>query len=111
MNRIIDAMRKKGLQVELDDFGAGYSSLNILSTMPLDIVKFDMKFVGDFQSSKKKEVLSTCIQLTKRLGFKCVIEGVETKEQLDIVKEMGCDYVQGYYFSQPVCKEQFEQLL
>ena len=114
MNRLVgqlDKLRDCGFKVELDDFGAGYSSINFLSQLPLDIVKLDMSFMRDIGNTKRKRVLAACINLSKNLGYKTVSEGVETDEQLELLKNLGADMIQGYYFSKPLPEEEFEQYL
>ena len=114
-DQIIDTvshLRKLGFIIEMDDFGSGYSSLNMLHKMPLDILKLDMKFI---QSETAKPVgqgiLRFIMGLARWMNLGVVAEGVETKEQLERLREIGCDYVQGYYFARPMPCAEFEQLL
>lgn len=114
MNRLIEKLEKLrncGYKIELDDFGAGYSSINFLSQLPIDVVKLDMSFMRDIEDDKRKSVLETCINLAKRLGYKTVSEGVETDEQLELLKLFGADIIQGYYFSKPLPEDDFEKYL
>ena len=114
MDRLIsklDKLREAGYKVELDDFGSGYSSINFLSSLPIDIVKLDMSFMRDIGDIKRKRVLAACINLAKNLGYETVSEGVETNEQLDLLKLLGADMIQGYYFSKPLSEEDFEKYL
>lgn len=104
----LTAMRAIGYQIELDDFGAGYSSINILSSLPLDVVKLDMSFMKQFGDDKRAKVLAACINLAKELGYKTVSEGVELKEQKDVLGILGVDIIQGYYYSKPLSEEEFE---
>lgn len=101
----------KGYKIELDDFGVGYSSLNILSMLPIDVVKLDMSFMRQFKDIKKSKILAACINLAKNLGLKTVSEGVETREQVEMLNDMGIDSVQGYYYSKPLPEEEFEAYL
>ncbi len=107
----LNDLKEKRLQIELDDFGAGYSSINMLSTLPLDVIKLDMSFMQQFGDPKRGKILEACVKLARSLGYKTVSEGVETKEQLDALKELGVDIIQGYYFSKPLPEEQFEEYL
>jgi len=109
--RKLTAIRAMGFQIELDDFGSGYSSINILSTLPLDVVKLDMSFMRKFGDEKRAKVLAACISLAKDLGYKTVSEGVEYKEQCDTLEFLGVDAIQGYYFSKPLPEEDFEKYL
>ncbi|MDO4960924.1 MAG: EAL domain-containing protein [Eubacteriales bacterium] len=107
----IDKCREMGFEVEMDDFGSGYSSLNTLATLPLDIVKLDRVFMLQLHNEKKARVLSAVISLTKTLGIRTVAEGVETEEQLEFLREAGCDWIQGYYYSKPLPESEFEAYL
>lgn len=107
--RRLEPLKKKGIQVELDDFGAGYSSVNMLSTLPLDVIKLDMSFMKQFGDYKRAKVLEGCVNLAKSLGYKTVSEGVETQDQLDTLKRLGVDIIQGYFFSKPLPEDAFEE--
>lgn len=107
----LTAIREAGYQIELDDFGAGYSSINILSTLPLDVIKLDMSFMKQFGDAKRAKVLAACIKLAKELGYKTVSEGVELKEQCDVLCILGVDAIQGYYYSKPLPEDEFEEYL
>lgn len=107
----LTAIREAGYQIELDDFGAGYSSINILSTLPLDVIKLDMSFMKQFGDAKREKVLAACIKLAKELGYKTVSEGVEHKEQCDVLCILGVDAIQGYYYSKPLPEEDFEEYI
>lgn len=109
---IVEKMRKSGLIVELDDFGSGYSSLNMLNEISVDILKMDMKFINsDTQRKAQHRIVQIIARLAKCMNLKIVAEGVETKEQLMQVRSVGCDYVQGYVFSKPLPADEFEKLL
>ena len=96
----------------MDDFGSGYSSLNMLSTLPIDALKLDMQFIRNaFQERKDTRLLEVMIQLAAAFELTTVAEGVETEEQMHTLKNMGCHIVQGYYFSRPVPPEAFEAFL
>ena len=96
----------------MDDFGSGYSSLNMLSDMPIDVLKMDMKFIRNIeQSETDRRLVSLILDIAKCLDVTVVAEGVETEGQLKILREGGCDLVQGYYFSRPLPPEEFEELI
>ena len=110
--KIIYELRKLDFMIEMDDFGSGYSSLNMLSEMPIDILKLDMTFVrNEMERTNGKGILSYIISLANWLNLKVVAEGVETKGQVTQLKQMGCSYVQGYYFSKPLARDEFFSLL
>jgi diguanylate cyclase (GGDEF)-like protein len=101
-------LKKVGFGIALDDFGTGYSSLGYLRSFPLDVIKIDKGFVKDMVNNADNAVIVTAIiKLAHSLGMKVICEGVETKEQLDFLKEQGCDEIQGYYFSPPIPPDEF----
>ncbi|SEA51160.1 diguanylate cyclase (GGDEF) domain-containing protein [Eubacterium aggregans] len=105
-------LREAGIRVLMDDFGSGYSSFNTLQRLPVDIIKIDMKFLEGFGATpNSRVVLSSIIEMTKGMGLKVVAEGVEDEEQFEFLRDEGCDYIQGYYFSRPIPTEDFIQLL
>ena len=109
---IIQHFRQYGFQVEIDDFGSGYSSLNTLKDMDVDVIKIDMGFLRTTKPDrleKSMSILNTIIALTKTLGLAVITEGVETKEQVMELTQMGCSVYQGYYFSKPIPIKQFEE--
>ena len=104
--------RQAGVAIALDDFGTGYSSISYLKKFPTDIIKIDRSFVHSMtEVSNDKVLCEAIIVMAKKLGIKVVAEGIETKEQLLILKSMGCDYGQGYLFSKPLSKANFESYL
>lgn len=108
----VSRLRNLGFKIEMDDFGSGYSSLNMLSQMTLDILKLDMQFVRDKSITELNEgILKFIIDLAKKMGLDVTAEGVETQEQADWLRENGCDYVQGYLFAKPMKHDAFEKLL
>ncbi len=110
--KIIYELRKHEFMIEMDDFGSGYSSLNMLSEMPIDILKLDMSFVrNEMERTNGKGILNYIISLAKWLDLLVVAEGAETKAQVTQLRHMGCNYVQGYYFSKPLEKNEFFMLL
>ena len=108
----VERLRKLGFIVEMDDFGSGYSSLNMLNQMKLDVLKLDMKFIQS-ETTKPVEhgILQFIITLARWLNMSVVAEGVETRAQLERLQELGCDYVQGYFFAKPMPMEAFEKLI
>ncbi len=108
----VQAIRDMGFEVNMDDFGSGYSSLNLLKDAPIDIVKLDMGFLrGNENMDKGNIIISSVVNMTSQLGFKMVAEGVETKEQADMLTGMGCNVIQGYYYAKPMPQEDFVRLL
>ncbi|MBR2550366.1 MAG: EAL domain-containing protein [Clostridiales bacterium] len=109
--KTINKLREYGFTVEMDDFGSGYSSLNMLKDMPVDVLKIDMVFLGKTDDHKKsKIILNSIVDMANNLDMPQITEGVETKEQFEMLKEMGCKLFQGYFFSKPVPLEEFEKL-
>lgn len=109
--KTINRLRDYGFTVEMDDFGSGYSSLNMLKDMPVDILKIDMVFLGKTDDYKKsKIILNSIVDMANNLDMPQITEGVETKEQFEMLKEMGCKLFQGYFFSKPVPLDEFEKL-
>ncbi len=109
---VVLRLREHGFEIEMDDFGSGYSSLNMLSDMPIDVLKMDMKFIRNIESSDTDmRLVRLILDIAKYLRVKAVAEGVETPGQLSLLKEAGCDIVQGFFFSRPVPPEEFEKLI
>lgn len=110
---IIKELQSLGLSIALDDFGSGYSSLNMLKDIPIDIIKLDQGFFSRDKENKTRSeiIIDEVITLSKRLGIITVAEGVEVKEQNDYLKAIGCDYIQGYYYYKPMPLKEFEKLL
>ncbi|MCR4939165.1 MAG: GGDEF domain-containing phosphodiesterase [Treponemataceae bacterium] len=107
---IVKKLRGSGFKVSMDDFGAGYSSLNTLKELPLDIVKLDAEFFrGKDEMNRGKLIVEETITLAKKLNMKIVAEGIETREQVDFLKQNGCDLIQGYYFAKPLPVREFEK--
>lgn len=108
----VGSLRELGFVIEMDDFGSGYSSLNMLNQMSLDILKLDMKFIqSETSRSVNKGILHFIMNLARWMDLTVVAEGVETKEQLERLREAGCDYAQGYYYAKPIPRAEFESLL
>jgi diguanylate cyclase (GGDEF)-like protein/PAS domain S-box-containing protein len=99
----LDALRRLGVRVALDDFGLGYSSLTHLKTLPVDVVKVDRSFVADLvRSTEDRAVVEAVLTLARRMGLTVIAEGVETADQDDVLRSMGCPVVQGYLYGRPV---------
>jgi EAL domain-containing protein (putative c-di-GMP-specific phosphodiesterase class I) len=107
--QILDELRSMGFLVEMDDFGSGYSSLNMLKDMPVDLLKIDMMFLYKTKDTRKAQlILQNIINLSGDLGIPSLTEGVETRDQRDMLLSMGCKMFQGYYFAKPMPLEDFE---
>lgn len=107
---LITRLRQNGFVVEMDDFGSGYSSLNMLKDIHVDILKIDMAFLKKAKDEERsKKILQMVIGLSKQLGMPVITEGVENEEQVKFLVEIGCDMFQGYYFARPMSIEEFEQ--
>lgn len=108
----VTQLRELGFIIEMDDFGSGYSSLNMLNQMPIDVLKLDMQFVqSETAKPIKQSILRFVMDIARSMELDTVAEGVETPEQLERLKEIGCNYAQGYYFSKPIPHRDFEALL
>lgn len=109
---VVREFQRLGFTMEIDDFGSGYSSLNTLKDVPADVVKLDMRFLeGDGQTGRGGNILESIVRMTRWLGMSVIAEGVETIEQADFLKSIGCIYVQGYLYAKPMLLEDYENLL
>lgn len=112
MLKVIKRLKKAGFVIEMDDFGSGYSSLNTLSELPIDVLKLDMIFLRQTENETRGQtVLKLVIKLAKELELQVIAEGVETKEQALGLKSMGCGYAQGYLYGRPVPEQEFRACL
>lgn len=110
MTDAINALRKQGFRINVDDFGSGYSSLNQIANIPADVIKFDRVFASrSLKNDKGRQVIKSLIQMLKMVNYELVFEGVETKEELDTVVSYGCDVIQGFYFDKPLPAKEFIQ--
>ena len=113
IDKLVKDLRKHGFTVMLDDFGSGYSSLNMLSTLKLDCIKLDAKFLHVEKSNHEKgiHILESVVNMAKMMALPIIVEGAETKEQCDFLKELGVNYVQGFYFYKPMPVKEFENII
>ncbi|MHB8593586.1 MAG: EAL domain-containing protein, partial [Acidimicrobiales bacterium] len=110
--QVLMRLRGLGVKVAIDDFGTGYSALGYLASFPVDVVKVDRSFVEKVDIDPvKSAIVSAVINLSQAIGTTTVVEGVETKEQLDHLRSLGCVVVQGYYFARPMPASAFTELL
>ena len=109
---MVRAFKGQGFSVLMDDFGSGYSSLSMLKDLPVDVLKIDMAFVQEVdKSSRAGAILESIVELGKNLHMDVVVEGVETKDQVEFLSKIGCHHIQGYYFSKPLDKDIFMGLV
>lgn len=110
--RIMNELKKTGYSISVDDFGSGYSSLNLLKDIPADILKLDKEFLSSATDNERESIIiSSVIDMAKKLNLSTIAEGVETETQSDLLKQMGCDYVQGFLYSKPLPENDFKSLL
>ena len=110
---VLEELRKRGFKISMDDFGTGYSSLSLLTQMPIDTLKIDKSFVDKVAAENERKediiVLRHIISLAKELGFVCLAEGAESKNQVDRLRDLGCEIIQGYYYSKPIPLSEYEE--
>ncbi|MBD5445342.1 MAG: EAL domain-containing protein [Lachnospiraceae bacterium] len=115
--QLVEGLHNMGVKVSMDDFGSGYSSLNLLSGLPIDIIKLDKVFLKKANANEgrlkenDKIIISCVVDMARRLKITSLCEGVETPEQSDYLAEIGCEIQQGYYFSKPIPQEDFEEFI
>lgn len=106
---VVEQLKKEGFMIEMDDFGSGYSSLNMLAELPIDVLKLDMKFLQNKgEQTKNENIMSSIVELAKKINLYVIAEGVEKEKQISMLKSMKCDMVQGYYYAKPMPAVQFE---
>ena len=111
IKNMMESLQQKGFCILMDDFGSGYSSLNVLKDIAVDVLKIDMKFLSSSNAQGRSEnILAAVVRMAKWLNMPVVAEGVEKKEQISFLRSIGCEYVQGYYFARPMPVEDFENL-
>lgn len=109
---VVAELKEAGFIIEMDDFGSGYSSLNMLAELPINILKLDMKFIRNcVEHSKNICIMTNIVAMAKDMGLKVIAEGVEEEQQVEMLGSMGCDMAQGYFFSRPIPANEFEALL
>ncbi len=109
---VIRELHREGFSVAMDDFGSGYSSLNVLKNLQFDSIKLDKEFLNGFsQNLHAQKVIEGTVSMIKSLGVKVIAEGVETQQQADFLRKTGCDLAQGYFFARPLPAEEFEAVL
>jgi len=111
---IIGELQAKGFVILMDDFGSGYSSLNMLKDLPVNVLKIDLRFLADSQgveNGRADNILDSIVRMAKRLDLLVIAEGVETQKQVDFLRLIGCEYAQGYFFSEPVPCEDYWELI
>lgn len=112
ISEMSNRLKREGFTLLMDDFGSGYSSLSILLETPFDVIKIDKKFMDNMMVSEKgKLILAQVVSMADKLGLGLLAEGVETKEQVEVLQSIGCDTVQGYYYAKPMPAEEFYELL
>ena len=108
---LVDNLHSLGYRVDLDDFGSGYSSLNVLKDIDYDLIKLDMDFLSDDMSGRGGTIIGSVVRMAKWLGIPVIAEGVEMREQVDFLKSIGCEYAQGYFYARPMPDKNFAELL
>lgn len=109
--RVLNELIENGVKIAIDDFGTGYSSLNYLTKLPVNTLKIDKSFIDNINNENNQAVIRSIVYLSKSLKYKVITEGVEKKEQVDLLTGLGCNIIQGYYFSKPLLESDFENLL
>ena len=114
LKRVVKGLQAAGFSTSVDDFGVGYSSLTLIKDIPWDVLKVDKSFLpndGDSEDRQKRIMFKYVLAMAQEMGLECIAEGVETKEQLDLLKENCCDLAQGFFFDRPLPVEEFEKRL
>ena len=115
MFHLLRELRNLGFKISMDDFGTGYSSLSLLLNMPLDTLKIDKCFVdcidADHEEKKECKLIKAIISMAKDLSLCCLAEGVEKKEQVEYLRKIDCDKIQGYYYSKPLPGEEYVRMI
>ena len=106
---VLNNIKAEGFIISIDDFGTGYSSLNMLQNMPIDIIKIDKVFIDKADLLSHNNMINYIMFIAKNLGVQTIAEGIETKEQMEFIRNIKCDIIQGYYYSKPISKEEFEK--
>jgi diguanylate cyclase (GGDEF)-like protein len=110
--RIVNQLKNHGFLLSMDDFGSGYSSLNLLKNMPIDVLKIDKEFLGETDTSKRsREIIRMIVEMSKAIDIQTICEGVETDQQAQFLRRIGCDMVQGFLFARPMPEESYLQVI
>lgn len=110
--KVLTSLKENGFYILMDDFGSGYSSLNTLKDIPVDELKVDMRFMSDSENGgRSASIVATIVKMAKWLKMAVVVEGVEKENQVNFLRGLGCDYVQGFYFAKPMPKDEYEKLI
>ena len=108
MIEVVNQLKNIGIVLAMDDFGSGFSSLNILKDVPFDVLKIDREFFSETNTSETSIlILEKIVEMAKGLGIEVVCEGVETKEQVEVLRNIGCERVQGYFYGRPIPFDEF----
>ena len=109
--KIVSGIKSLGPMIALDDFGTGYSSLNYIKQLPFDIIKVDKTFIDDIVDDEYAQAfIKLIVGLSKAIGTKIVVEGIENEQQYELLKELGVHYIQGYLFGKPLPSDEFEEV-
>ncbi len=110
--KVVTELKQAGFTIEMDDFGSGYSSLNMLAKLPIDVLKLDIKIIQSYgEKNSSRSIINFIMGLARWMNLYVVAEGVETQQQIDLLKSMDCNYVQGYYYAKPMPDKDFEDKL
>ena len=109
MSSVLKKLRSLGIHISVDDFGTGYSSLSYIKHLPIDTLKIDASFIKDIhQNDESKAIVKAIIHIADTVGLKVIAEGIELEEHVEVLRKDGCIFGQGYYFSRPLSRENFE---
>ena len=110
---IISELQEAGFKILMDDFGSGYSSLNMLKDAPIDVLKLDMAFMRNLDNENERNniIVESIVELSKKLNISVVVEGVESEKQVNFLKSIGAEVIRGYYFSKPIPTDEYEKLI
>lgn len=108
---LVNELRNMGIKISMDDFGSGHSSLNVLSSLPIDVLKLDKVFMTDTLNNNQQIILTSIVDMAKKLNIAVLCEGVENDEQSKFLSKIGCDMIQGYYFSKPLSEKDFSEYM
>ena len=104
---LINDLRNMGIRISMDDFGSGYSSLNVLNNLPIDVLKLDRVFMTNTLNNNQQIILTSIVEMAKKLNISVICEGVENYSQSKFLSNIGCDMIQGYYYSKPLSQKNF----